>query len=125
MTRTRPVVALVAATTVIGTLIEVDVRARPQQESADAPAFEVASVKPNISGQERVSFTYQRAGGRFNATNVTLRILIRNAYQLQDSQIVGDRAGSTRIASISSQRRTLNRSRRFQFRGVTDQADSS
>src|SRR5262249_24294707 len=28
-------------------------------------------------------------GGRMNAVNVTLRLLIRNAYQLQDVQIVG------------------------------------
>jgi len=28
-------------------------------------------------------------GGRFTATNVPLRMLIRNAYQLQDSQLVG------------------------------------
>jgi uncharacterized protein (TIGR03435 family) len=88
MIRTLPVVTLVAVTTVTG-LIEVDVRARPQQGSADAPAFEVASVKPNNSGEARVSFTYRRAGGRFNATNATLRLLICNVYQLQDSQIVG------------------------------------
>jgi uncharacterized protein (TIGR03435 family) len=32
---------------------------------------------------------FQIRGGRFSATNVTLRMLIRNAYQLQDSQISG------------------------------------
>jgi uncharacterized protein (TIGR03435 family) len=52
------------------------------------PAFEVASVKPNKSGDGRVLLGVQ-PGGRFTATNVTLRMLIRNAYQLQDFQIAG------------------------------------
>jgi bla regulator protein blaR1 len=52
------------------------------------PQFEVATIKPNKSGDGRVMMQVQ-PGGRFNATNVTLRQLIRNAYQLQDFQIVG------------------------------------
>jgi len=52
------------------------------------PEFEVASVKPNKSGDNRIMFAVQ-PGGRFSATNVSLRMLIRNAYQLQDFQIVG------------------------------------
>jgi uncharacterized protein (TIGR03435 family) len=52
------------------------------------PQFEVASVKPNKSGDGRVMLGVQ-PGGRFTATNVPLRVLIRNAYQLQDFQIVG------------------------------------
>jgi uncharacterized protein (TIGR03435 family) len=52
------------------------------------PTFEVASVKPNKSGQPFVSFGIQ-PGGRFTATNVPLRLLIRNAYQIQDFQVVG------------------------------------
>jgi uncharacterized protein (TIGR03435 family) len=51
------------------------------------PTFEVASVRPNNSGERNITFTYQ--GGRFNATNVTLRMLIRHSYGIQDSQIVG------------------------------------
>lgn len=57
------------------------------QAPAAGPAFEVASVKPNNSGDGRVMF--QNQPGRFTATNVTLRMLIRQAYQLQDSQITG------------------------------------
>ena len=49
--------------------------------------FEVASIKPNNSGDGRVMM--QNQPGRFTATNVTLRLLIRNAYQLQDFQITG------------------------------------
>lgn len=51
-------------------------------------AFEVASVKPNASGGVRVTIGMQ-PGGRFVATNVPLRLLIRHAYQLQEQQLVG------------------------------------
>jgi len=61
---------------------------RAQEQSTAPPAFEVASVKPNNSGDGRVLFANQ-PGGRFTATNVTLKLLIRNAYQLQDFQIIG------------------------------------
>jgi uncharacterized protein (TIGR03435 family) len=56
-------------------------------QSAPPPAFEVASIKPNNSGDGRVMM--QNQPGRYIATNVTLRLLIRNAYQLQDFQITG------------------------------------
>src|SRR5437762_7324686 len=62
-----------------------------QRSGGPAPdnlAFEVASVKPNKSGDGRIGI-FGQPGGRFNATNVPLRLLIRNAYQLQDSQLVG------------------------------------
>jgi uncharacterized protein (TIGR03435 family) len=55
---------------------------------AQEPQFEVASIKPNKSGDGRVMMGIQ-PGGRLTATNVTLRMLIRNAYQLQDFQITG------------------------------------
>src|SRR5262249_46667276 len=55
---------------------------------APQPQFEVASIKPNKSGDGRVMIGVQ-PGGRFNATNVPLKFLIRQAYQLQDFQIVG------------------------------------
>src|SRR5215510_2629073 len=54
---------------------------------AQGPSFEVASIKPNNSGDGRVMM--QNQPGRFTATNVTLKQLIRNAYQLQDFQISG------------------------------------
>jgi uncharacterized protein (TIGR03435 family) len=58
------------------------------QASPPGPSFEVASVKPNKSGDGRVMIGMQ-PGGRFTTTNVPLRMLIRSAYQLQDFQIVG------------------------------------
>jgi len=63
-------------------------------QSSPAPEFEVASIKPNNSGDGRVMMQVQP--GRYMATNVTLRLLIRNAYQLQDFQITG---GPSWIAS--------------------------
>lgn len=56
-------------------------------QSTPTPAFEVASIKPNNSGDGRVMM--QNQPGRYIATNVSLRLLIRNAYQLQDFQITG------------------------------------
>jgi uncharacterized protein (TIGR03435 family) len=65
-------------------------RLRAQSQAADAsgPAFEVASIKPNRSSDlpGRIG---PEPGGRFAATNATLRALIRTAYNLQDSQIFG------------------------------------
>jgi uncharacterized protein (TIGR03435 family) len=52
------------------------------QSPADArPAFEVASIKPNTSG-DRPGPTWFRPGGEFTATNTTLRDLIETAYQI-------------------------------------------
>jgi uncharacterized protein (TIGR03435 family) len=48
--------------------------------------FDVASVKPNKSGDAQ-GLMRPQPGGRFLATNVTLRMLIRNAYQLPTEQI--------------------------------------
>jgi uncharacterized protein (TIGR03435 family) len=59
--------------------------------SAQAPprlTFEVASVKPNRSGEPRVMIRTE-PGGRFTASNVPLRVLIRNAYGItEDARIV-------------------------------------
>ncbi len=55
---------------------------------SETPTFEVASIRPNNSGENGMRFNYF-VGGRFTATNVTLRMLIRSAYGMQDSQLVG------------------------------------
>ena len=56
--------------------------------TAKPAEFEVASVKLHTSGDQRVMMVAQ-PGGRFVATNIPLRLLIRTAFQLQDDQIVG------------------------------------
>jgi uncharacterized protein (TIGR03435 family) len=60
---------------------------RAQAPATDAPSFEVASVKPNASGDG-----FMRIGGppgRFAATNVPLRQLIQMAYEIQPFQLEG------------------------------------
>jgi uncharacterized protein (TIGR03435 family) len=81
-------VAAIVGPAGLGVLNEPRLGAQAPQPPAAGPAFEVASVKPNNSGDGRVMFANQ-PGGRFTATNVTLKMLIRQAYQLQDFQIVG------------------------------------
>jgi hypothetical protein len=50
--------------------------------------FEVASVKPNVTGDHRVAILTQ-PGGRFVATGVSLKTLIGFAYSVRDFQILG------------------------------------
>jgi uncharacterized protein (TIGR03435 family) len=52
------------------------------------PQFEVASVKQNTSGDGRI-LIQMLPGNRINVTNVPLRQLIVQAYQLQQFQLVG------------------------------------
>jgi uncharacterized protein (TIGR03435 family) len=55
---------------------------------AQAPVFEIASVKPAVPGTlgGRTQFL---PGGRFVGTNVPLNYLIQQIYQVRDFQIVG------------------------------------
>jgi uncharacterized protein (TIGR03435 family) len=57
------------------------------QQASDRPRFDVASVKPNVSNDGRVSVG--ASGSRYSATGVSLALLIRNAYGVQEFQIVG------------------------------------
>src|SRR6185436_15548907 len=52
------------------------------------PAFDVASIKPNKSGEAAASTVFP-PGGRFSAKNASLRLLIRLAYGFADYQISG------------------------------------
>jgi uncharacterized protein (TIGR03435 family) len=56
--------------------------------SQAGPAFEVASIRANRSGDTGVRFGFQ-PGGRFNGVNVSLQTMIRNAYGVQSFEIVG------------------------------------
>lgn len=75
---------------------------RAQTPAAESLAFEVASVKPNKTGDGRIMLGMQ-PGGRFTATNVPLRMLIRQAYDVQEFQIVGgpDWLGSDRFDIVA------------------------
>ena len=65
----------------------------PAQTPVGGPAakleFEVASVKPNKSGDRRNRRISAPPGGRFEVVNLPLRTLIRLAYPIQTYQIVG------------------------------------
>jgi len=51
-------------------------------QGAAEPAFEVASIRPNTSGEPYVGAPGDRfADGRFRYTNVPLRLLIRQAFE--------------------------------------------
>jgi uncharacterized protein (TIGR03435 family) len=53
------------------------------------PAFQVASIRANTSTETRSSSSVQ-PGGRYTATNVTIRTLVKSAYGLQqDVQVAG------------------------------------
>jgi uncharacterized protein (TIGR03435 family) len=70
-----------AATSVNGFILpQIQTQETRSSTSADRPRFDVASVKPNKSGDNRNGLQYQ-PGGRFTATNHTLRNLIFIAYQ--------------------------------------------
>jgi uncharacterized protein (TIGR03435 family) len=62
--------------------------AQAQATPQGPPRFEVASIRPNKTGDNRVMIGIQ-PGGRYTATNVPLRQLITQAYALQPSQLIG------------------------------------
>jgi uncharacterized protein (TIGR03435 family) len=58
-------------------------------QTRPAPAaFEVASIRENVSGGDNASVRAQ-PGGRVSVSNNSLRSIIRNAYNVQNYQIVG------------------------------------
>jgi uncharacterized protein (TIGR03435 family) len=69
----------------LGTTLSRLHRARAQTPN---PVFDVVFIKPNTSGDTRVTNRVQ-PGGRYTATNITLRQLIRDAYRVQEFQIIG------------------------------------
>ena len=61
---------------------------RAQTPEQTAPAFDVASIKPNQS-VERLSGIQRQPGGRVTITNMTLRTLVTFAHQITGYQLVG------------------------------------
>jgi bla regulator protein BlaR1 len=57
-------------------------------QSDSNPRFAVASVKPSDANADGIHLSFS-PGGRFTASNVTLRFLIKIAYDLRDDQIGG------------------------------------
>ena len=59
-----------------------------QGPAGTRPSFEVATVKPSGSGDNRISIMAQ-PGGRFTVNNATLKMVIAVAYRVRDFQISG------------------------------------
>ena len=96
----RLILMAIASATFVTTAFLVGPSLRAQTPAT--AAFEVASVRPNKSGDGRVMLGVQPGGG-FNATNVPLRLLLRQAFNVQDFQIAGgpDWIGSDRFDVIA------------------------
>jgi uncharacterized protein (TIGR03435 family) len=77
----------VAGPIAMGVMCASSSRAQSQSVLATSPVFEVASVKPARSGEER-SLT-QNPGARLTTSNATVRMLIMLAYQVMPDQISG------------------------------------
>jgi uncharacterized protein (TIGR03435 family) len=60
----------------------------PQAPAGTRPSFEVASIKSNTSGENRVSLLGS-PGGLFRATGVPFRMLMTYAYRVRDFQVIG------------------------------------
>jgi bla regulator protein blaR1 len=63
----------------------------PQSEKSAiaTPNFEVASIKPDKSSSQLVRWMDPPKDGRWYGSSVTLRLLIRAAYGVQKSQVIG------------------------------------
>jgi uncharacterized protein (TIGR03435 family) len=68
--------------------LAITVLALQPQLPAQAPAFEVASIKRNVSGDPR-SGVRTLPGGRIAVINQNMRQIIRNAYGSDDLEVVG------------------------------------
>ena len=58
------------------------------QAPSTPPAFEVADVKVNKSGEVRMAVDFQ-AGGRLTMRNVPMRVLIVMAYHVRAEAVTG------------------------------------
>ena len=82
-------IAILGGPVVFGLLSIPQVRAQASQKTG-APltaSFEVASIKPNRSGDMQFFVSWQT--GRFNATGMTVKFLITMAYDVKDFQVSG------------------------------------
>jgi uncharacterized protein (TIGR03435 family) len=58
-------------------------------QTAERPAFQVASIKPNAAANPRGMMIRPQAGGRLTSENSPLLMLIQNAYSVQAFQVIG------------------------------------
>jgi uncharacterized protein (TIGR03435 family) len=81
-------IALIAGPVVLGLVNAPQIRAQSTPTTAaPLPSFEVASIKPSRSGDDR--FFIMMPPGRFTTTGATTKYLITFAYNVKDSQLSG------------------------------------
>jgi len=80
--------AVVLAGVMLGLGGTLQIRAQaPQTTGAPLPSFEVASIKPNRSGDDHVWIWGEH--GRFRVTGAKIKFLIQQAYDVKEFQISG------------------------------------
>ena len=72
-----------------GVSVRPQLAAQSPPTAASGPVFEVASIKPNPTGFAGPTQSQIQPGGRFVATNIPVRLLIGQAYQVQSYRLVG------------------------------------
>ena len=105
-------------------------RTQPPAKNTDtvAPMYEIVSVKPHKSGDELFKMMFEKDG--FSAIMVTLRMLIRTAYGVDDSRIFGapnwldsekydvearmESSVANRLGEMSEEQRNVERRRMLQ-----------
>ena len=76
-------IKLMVRRALVATLVAIASSALIAQET-----FEVASIKPSDPNERRIGIGV-RPGGMVNMTGVTLKLLIQQAYNVQDFQVSG------------------------------------
>lgn len=86
--------AIIAVPVAFGLANATPARAGSQAEdpAAKLPAYDVVSIKPHKPDDHMVRIGYSPDG--FTAINVTLQMLVRQAYEVEDDQIAGLPKGS-------------------------------
>ncbi|MFZ0962683.1 MAG: TIGR03435 family protein [Terriglobia bacterium] len=86
--RQAAVLAMVAGAIIVSLANSPRIGARsPPPAAAAPPSFEVASIKPNRSGDMRMGIRFQP--GRFTTSGSTVKQLIGLAYDVRDFQVTG------------------------------------
>jgi uncharacterized protein (TIGR03435 family) len=81
-------VAALSLVVVASALTAPKLRAQSSSDSNDRPRYEVASIKPNNSGNSRMGGRGLQPGGRLSLTNVPLEWLVLIAYQVGSNALI-------------------------------------
>ncbi|MEA2262496.1 MAG: hypothetical protein QOJ51_5321 [Acidobacteriaceae bacterium] len=78
-----------AVAVLFGLLYATEIKGQTQADQAAVklPAFEVASIKPDKSGTQMIMFRLTPDG--INVTNTPLKMLIQQAYGVEENQVIG------------------------------------